>query len=1578
MLAKSSKTWEYVSIKSKPENVIISRVRIQNENNDNLFDKYSDKVFINTYSFKDIESTESKSISIPETYIRIVVDSMCRENLKIYFRINESRTDTILSYEPYPESKINSDYSRIQLMNNPNVSYALLRTNPKLTGNVKVVVDSKNDIYLDTFKVSQTLSQKKYRHIKVSSSDYYGLNLMSKFKDIPTTDFYKIEDKCYSLFTPAQTYDGEFYDIYRMGVKTNDDKMYSENYSMFAPICLKEYTPDFFVIFKIDKSLVDSSISYDEDTSSDLDKLKFFIKHGTVVKTYDMRPDSKLGEYIKTIVDNSSSLIGDFYESYDTQNVNRYNGISIDRGVATSIYESAYPEESIASQVALNEYYTKGFERNHIVSKNIINLEFMFDDPDAELFSLNTYFGFYIKVNSSGNDYSCISSYNLNDTYTNTFDSSINTFESNDWNQGSVFSEEELDTPFIYGITTPYEFIRLNESVKQSKEVSEFACKPYKNLHSTKLYADDPGYVISFNIHKLLTVGDHIRVALPESKSIYEIICSNTEHYNDKMFCSEPIMNLHHINGEEWYIYRVSLYLNDNPEYGPVIDRNANISELENLNDSLKFTRDCIIHGFRLMFGNNVNCFSLNENGIGIKSVEEAYFERICAPSGFDSTQSEYVRTTTDEDQTIEFFNEIYPSKAVLDPNFIDMNKLYLYPINFELTGSRMGYIMKFVKFNEPVYYGEVTDLKVFDNKTLLYSKGTEGEASYALYNNIDIIYFTDSSDGLIENKVEGRKIIPFCKNTNYWIFNVQNPVLKNGNLLIYSCYPINDGVCSIFNVKDFDFDVLDSESVITMSQNNIQIGQSGEYTEDSIFGAGLRTDDEESLYDYIDKYRTISDDLSEYTDETAKLKDKLIKYYNINHKSFDISLCSPYSCKWKSVGTDARGEKMRLMFSLTDSSTSYYVVGTDSPNNTYLGYLYNDNKSTDTVGYRKYINNSLNEIVKTSYSKDLLLEGNLSIDDILYDTGDNENKYSVCYLSGENTIEFISGGIKFKIKSTNDNAIDLSNYTGYSTVFISFPGKNQFGSTATELIIDETRQEILICWYQGSQNLEYGKTDVNIEEVKSILDPNSQTLYKTNLQTPFSFDEYSPKYTIIVDNNNDYYVYLTGIYPDYLGYGESRKILCDNNGLCVFNSIGSSEQTYTKYTNLQLYGKLITAYSNADSIKTEGYYIHPGYITINDPIISYDSSWGYATSEIYDYVAYNNNDFIERLLFTDNKEYIKNNIGTFEDLKNDLQNHSVYIKTAEGKKDYTNLTGIIEMSVIEPIKYKKNQLLSDKQKEFGFVHPTYAEPVMKDMISFDYSNTVVDKIGGRFKQSMNGSNIFISGVNTMSQMWINKYSTEPNYCGDVTATVSSLRTSVDVIHDKSIFDDSWKRGSYRKYYLIQDSNDTFEKYDNIDGYTTGYEQKNFFNSKGIQLKNFENGKRGVQNFEITTWKNTSISHIRKYIRIDISDSLIYKLLNDANFTKAWDYLKLSSNNYKINYLKKTVLPLININNKTRIILKRNRVLRDNFSFIQEYDDSMTTVTNYKNTLKYENGKYYMYIYPEDNYEYSVKMIIDL
>jgi len=53
-------------------------------------------------------------------------------------------------------------------------SFGLLRTNPRLTTNVKLVVDSKDLLYLESFDATRELSKSKYNGFRVSSNnDYY-------------------------------------------------------------------------------------------------------------------------------------------------------------------------------------------------------------------------------------------------------------------------------------------------------------------------------------------------------------------------------------------------------------------------------------------------------------------------------------------------------------------------------------------------------------------------------------------------------------------------------------------------------------------------------------------------------------------------------------------------------------------------------------------------------------------------------------------------------------------------------------------------------------------------------------------------------------------------------------------------------------------------------------------------------------------------------------------------------------------------------------------------------------------------------------------------------------------------------------------------------------------------------------------------------------------------------------------------------------------------------------------------------------------------------------------------------------
>ena len=185
---------------------------------------------------------------------------------------------------------------------------------------------------------------------------------------------------------------------------------------------------------------------------------------------------------------------------------------------------------------------------------------------------------------------------------------------------------------------------------------------------------------------------------------------------------------------------------------------------------------------------------------------------------------------------------------------------------------------------------------------------------------------------------------------------------------------------------------------------------------------------------------------------------------------------------------------------------------------------------------------------------------------------------------------------------------------------------------------------------------------------------------------------------------------------------------------------------------------------------------------------------------------------------------------------------------------------------------------------------------------------------------------------------------------------------------------DTWAFNTYRKYRIEQADGKGKESYSGVKGYKTGYEMKSFFNSKAVVLNGADGNK-----IEITSWKNTEISKTKKYIKLDVTDSLVYNILFRPAFSAAWKYLGINSNDYKINYIKNTILNFININNKTKFILVKDSVKNTSLSFMTDYEENGTeVVTNFKNELKYENGKYYMYIYSEDTYTYYAKMIITL
>jgi len=249
------------------------------------------------------------------------------------------------------------------------------------------------------------------------------------------------------------------------------------------------------------------------------------------------------------------------------------------------------------------------------------------------------------------------------------------------------------------------------------------------------------------------------------------------------------------------------------------------------------------------------------------------------------------------------------------------------------------------------------------------------------------------------------------------------------------------------------------------------------------------------------------------------------------------------------------------------------------------------------------------------------------------------------------------------------------------------------------------------------------------------------------------------------------------------------------------------------------------------------------------------------------------------------------------------------------------------------------------------------------------------------FNLSFDGANVYIKDTNNIEQIWINKYTTNNNYClVGKNNDVKSMVFPIDVIKNVSIMSNCSVNTEFRKYSIIDESylapegepieDYIREEYSTIKGYTGGVEIKTFLNSQALSLN--------LDKIEIEKWKNTEISVSEKCIKLNITNSLIDYILEQSSFYNMWKNIKLKDNLYKIQYIKNCILKYININNKIKFELRRSKNKTKTLKCSNKYYKNFIEYTNFKNELKYEDDKYYMYVYVDEFYTYYPKITIML
>lgn len=276
-------------------------------------------------------------------------------------------------------------------------SYALLRTNPKLSGNIKLTVDSVGGTWLNTIDANDELSNSKYKRFPVSTSSTYQKDLLDFAGTIPPQTLFSLYQFDDQYLNTKRELSQQLDNFYTYGAEQLNNKYYDENFSFLAPIWLRKKVPDYFVIMRMSHPVEEES--YDETVSQE-DQIKRYFEKGNIVKTFDLGETSKVGSYLRRLVNDERFSDRPLEVSFEKDNLTVWNGIDYRKGALAGKGEFLYDFFTADRPIQeFEEFITSGFERNGIISSNLINLEFLFNDEEAKLYSINRYVGFYVDEN---------------------------------------------------------------------------------------------------------------------------------------------------------------------------------------------------------------------------------------------------------------------------------------------------------------------------------------------------------------------------------------------------------------------------------------------------------------------------------------------------------------------------------------------------------------------------------------------------------------------------------------------------------------------------------------------------------------------------------------------------------------------------------------------------------------------------------------------------------------------------------------------------------------------------------------------------------------------------------------------------------------------------------------------------------------------------------------------------------------------------------------------------------------------------------------------------------------------------
>lgn len=268
-------------------------------------------------------------------------------------------------------------------------SISLVRANPALTTNVKLVVDTNYNLYLESYNSNPELSDKRFKKFMITVNSFLSQRIASFYKDIPTDIAFDVSNLTQSDAIQID-YDIQFDDLYYSGPRNVQDTRYAEEfqYNTTLKLC-PQNLPKYFFIFRVDGPGVDAIRNIDNLAGTNIDNVKTdYIQKFKVCSVFDLTPQSNLGKlWKKNYIDDDVLPVSPVefvlkkFEFSKWKGYDYYTGGSVEKSFMMDDYMT-----NQTSHFEFEKFITEGFKKNAVICSNIANVSFLYDDTNAGVF----------------------------------------------------------------------------------------------------------------------------------------------------------------------------------------------------------------------------------------------------------------------------------------------------------------------------------------------------------------------------------------------------------------------------------------------------------------------------------------------------------------------------------------------------------------------------------------------------------------------------------------------------------------------------------------------------------------------------------------------------------------------------------------------------------------------------------------------------------------------------------------------------------------------------------------------------------------------------------------------------------------------------------------------------------------------------------------------------------------------------------------------------------------------------------------------------------------------------------------